>query len=155
MAQLQKATFGMGCFWQPDLIYSKVKGIKSVEVGYMGGKIKNPSYMLVCTGMTGHAEVVHIKFEPKKVSYNKLLDIFWKRHDPTQLNKQGQDIGSQYRTVIFYHSTEQKKKALASLEKMQKELNGKVMTEIKKALTFYKAEKYHQKYLEKHGQKTC
>lgn len=137
-----KATFGAGCFWEPEEIFSKVKGVISTIVGYMGGKLENPSYEMVCGGKTGHAEVVQIEFNPSKVSYNELLAIFWKIHDPTQLNRQGVDIGNQYRSVIFYHNEEQRK-----LAEKTKPKNS--VTKIVPAGKFWKAEEYHQKYLQK------
>lgn len=148
-----KATFGAGCFWHVEEEFRKLKGVLNTAVGYMGGTMKNPSYEDVCIDKTGHAEVVQIEFNPEKISYNDLLDVFWKIHDPTQLNKQGPDIGTQYRSVIFYHNQEQKKLAIASKEKQSKK--DEIVTEITKAGKFYKAEEYHQRYLEKQGLKSC
>ena len=151
------ATFGAGCFWGVEAAFRQIKGVVSTQVGYMGGKMKNPTYEDVCTDKTGHVEVVEVTFDPKRVSYEKLLDVFWQNHDPTQLNRQGPDTGTQYRTVIFYQTPKQKKIAIASREKLGK--SGKyskpVMTEIVPASTFYKAEEYHQQYLEKRGLSTC
>ena len=146
---MQKATFGAGCFWQVETAFRKIKGVKDAVVGYTGGNFDNPSYQDVCTGKTGHAEAVQVTFDPKIVSYNKLLDVFWNAHDPTQLDGQGLDIGSQYRSAIFYHNNQQKKEAIESLNKEQKNKSNKVVTEITSATTFYKAEEYHQQYLNK------
>ena len=146
---MQKATFGAGCFWQVETAFRKIKGVKDAVVGYTGGNFDNPSYQDVCTGKTGHAEAVQVTFDPKIVSYNKLLDVFWNAHDPTQLDGQGLDIGSQYRSAIFYHNNQQKKEAIESLNKEQKNKSNKVVTEITSATTFYKAEECHQQYLNK------
>lgn len=145
---MQKATFGAGCFWGPEEVFGKVKGVISTKVGYMGGTVENPSYEKVCSGRTGHAEVVQIEFDPAKVSYKELLIIFWKIHDPAQLNRQGPDIGRQYRSVIFYHNEEQRKLAEQSKPK-------NAVTEIVPATKFYKAEEYHQKYLQKGKGRVC
>ena len=154
---LEKATFGAGCFWGVEAAYRKIKGVISTEVGYMGGNLKNPSYEDVCTDKTGHVEVVQIEFDPSVVSYENLLEIFWKIHDPTQLNKQGPDIGTQYKSVIFYHDEKQKKKAEVSKNKQEKlkEYSKPIVTEILEVKTFYKAEEYHQQYLEKRGTSNC
>ncbi len=147
---LQTATFGSGCFWCSEAIYERVKGAISVVSGYSGGKIANPTYEEVCSGTTGHAEVIQIKFDSTVVSYDELLEVFWKTHDPTTLNRQGADIGTQYRSVIFYHNEEQKKKA----ESYKLELNkaeiwkDSIVTEISPYKNFYPAEKYHQNYYE-------
>ena len=162
MVKTEKATFAMGCFWKPQLLFDKVKGALKTEVGYMGGDenaYSNPSYKQVCTYKTGYAEVVQIEFNPDKISYKDILDIFWKNHNPTTLNRQGLDFGTQYRSAIFYYNEKQKKEALKSKEEMQKKLNSKktlfgtkkIVTEIIKAGTFFKAEEYHQNYLEKNG----
>lgn len=150
---MEKATFGAGCFWGVEAAFQKVKGVTSTTVGYMGGNFKNPTYEDVCTDKTGHAEVLQITYDPSKVSYEKLLEIFWNIHDPTQLNKQGPDTGTQYRSAIFYHNEQQKKLAEESKKKLK--YNKPIVTEIIKAKEFYPAEEYHQKYLEKHGLKTC
>ena len=152
---MAKATFGAGCFWHVELEFSKVKGVSKTEVGFMGGRFKNPSYKFVCTSLTGHAEVCQVTYDPKKVSYEKLLEVFWKNHDPTQKNRQGWDIGTQYRSVIFYHTENQRKLAEKSMDKQQKKIKKEIVTQIKPAGEFYKAEEYHQKYLEKKGAKTC
>lgn len=151
---MTQATFGAGCFWHVQLFFDQIKGVKT-EVGFMGGKMKNPSYKDICTDETGHAEVVQITYDETKVKYETLLDTFWKEHNPTELNKQGPDVGEQYRSVIFYHSEEQKKAAEKSKVEIQKKFKNKIVTQIVPAETFYKAEDYHQKYLEKRSQKTC
>jgi peptide-methionine (S)-S-oxide reductase len=152
----QIAYFGAGCFWGVEFEFSKIKGVKSTNVGYMGGNYNdNPSYEDVCTGKTGHAEVVRVKFDSLIVSYEKLLEVFWRIHDPTELNRQGADVGTQYRSVIFYINEEQKNAALKSKNKMQNKLEKKIVTEIVKTGKFYLAEDYHQKYLEKKGKKVC
>ncbi len=154
---MQKATFGAGCFWGVEASYRKVPGVVSAAVGYEGGDFENPSYEDVCTGRTGHAEVVELDFDPEVVTYNQLLDVFWKMHDPTTLNRQGPDVGTQYRSVIFYHSPEQKSAAEASKENLEKMgcYKGKIVTAIESARKFYRAEEYHQRYLEKRGRNTC
>lgn len=147
------ATFGAGCFWCVEAQFQLLKGVKSVTSGFSGGTIKNPSYKEVCMGTTGHAEVCQILFDPKLISYDKLLEAFWQTHDPTQLNRQGNDIGTQYRSVIFYHNEQQKLLA----EKYKKELNASgawdkpIVTEISPAGPFYKAEDYHQNYFNQNG----
>lgn len=143
---LEKATFGAGCFWNVEETFRKINGVKSTAVGFMGGKARNPSYDQVCSGSTGHAEVTQVIFDPKTISYKELLDVFWKAHDPTQLNRQGPDIGEQYRSVIFYHNETQKKAAEASKRKYQPKHRNRIVTKISKAGPFYKAEEYHQKY---------
>jgi len=146
-----KATFAAGCFWGVEASFMNLKGVESTTVGYMGGKTENPSYEEVCTDKTGHAEVVQIEYNPDVISYKELLDVFWNIHDPTQKNKQGPDIGTQYRSVIFYHNEKQKKTASELKEKIQKSNKYKknIETEIKPAEKFYRAEEYHQKYFEK------
>ncbi|PIN73909.1 peptide-methionine (S)-S-oxide reductase [Candidatus Woesearchaeota archaeon CG10_big_fil_rev_8_21_14_0_10_45_16] len=146
---MQQATFAAGCFWHPQAEFDKIKGVKKTAVGFMGGEVKNPSYKLVCSMNTGHAEVVHVEYDPKEVSYEQLLDVFWKIHDPTQINRQGPDVGEQYRSAIFYHTEEQKKTAERSKAELQKRLKRPVATTIIPAAEFYKAEEYHQKYEEK------
>jgi peptide-methionine (S)-S-oxide reductase len=152
--QSKTATFGAGCFWGVEASFRNVNGVEATAVGYMGGTLKNPTYKDVCTGQTGHAEVVQITYDPSKVSYQQLLDVFWSIHDPTQLNRQGPDIGTNYRSVIFYHDAEQGRLARRSKEAI--EVSGvfgfrKVMTEITPAREFYRAEEYHQDYHEKNG----
>ncbi|MDD4869318.1 MAG: bifunctional methionine sulfoxide reductase B/A protein [Kiritimatiellae bacterium] len=144
--KIETGTFGSGCFWCSDAAFRMLDGVKSVEVGYMGGKNKNPTYKEVCTGNTGHAEVSQVKFDPAKVSYEKILEIFWKVHDPTSLNRQGNDTGTQYRSAIFYHSPEQKTAAEKSRDALQNKMVKKIVTEIVPAEEFYKAEDYHQDY---------
>lgn len=151
----QLATFGAGCFWHVEAAFRQVKGVLSTQVGFMGGKTKNPTYEDVCTDRTCHAEVVEVTFDPSKVSYEKLLRVFWQNHDPTQLNRQGPDIGTQYRSLIFYYNRNQKIAAIKSKEKEQKKCNNKIVTEIVPSSIFYKAEEYHQRYLEKRGLSTC
>ena len=157
MKETDIATFGAGCFWHVEEAFRTLKGVMKTEVGFMGGSVKNPSYHRVCHGDTGHIEVVQIIFNPKIVSYKKLLEIFWKIHNPTTYNRQGLDIGEQYKSVIFYHDEEQKK--LADQSKKQLDKSGiyakSIVTEIIKATAFYPAEGYHQKYLMKRGLKTC
>jgi peptide-methionine (S)-S-oxide reductase len=149
----KKATFGAGCFWGVEGAFSRVPGVISTEVGYMGGTLKNPTYENVCTGTTGHAEVIQVTYDPEQVSYGHLLDIFWSAHDPTQLNRQGPDIGTNYRSVIFYHDAEQGKIARKSKETLEvsgKFGFGRIMTTILPAPEFYRAEEYHQHYHKKH-----
>ena len=144
----EKATFGMGCFWCTEAIFQKLKGVVSVKSGYEGGKIANPTYEEVCTGLTGHAEVLEITYNPMQITYKDLLEVFWKSHDPTTLNRQGADSGTQYRSVIFYHTPEQKELA----DKYKAELNAanaygkKLVTAIEPVKPFYVAESYHQNY---------
>ncbi|MFY9799739.1 MAG: peptide-methionine (S)-S-oxide reductase MsrA [Methanoregula sp.] len=150
----KKATFGAGCFWGVEAAFSQVPGVVSTEVGYMGGTLKNPTYEDVCTGKTGHAEVVQVTYDPEKVSYEHLLDVFWSVHDPTQLNRQGPDIGTNYRSVLFYHDADQGKTARKSKENIEVSGafgSGKIMTVIMPAPEFYRAEEYHQHYHKKHG----
>lgn len=151
--KLQKATFGMGCFWCSEALFQKLDGVSVVKSGFEGGQVANPSYEDVCTGTTGHAEVIELTYDPAKISYDELLEVFWKSHDPTTLNRQGADTGTQYRSVIFYHTPEQKLAA----EQYKAQLNktnayGKpVVTEITKAQPFYIAEGYHQDYFTKNS----
>jgi peptide-methionine (S)-S-oxide reductase len=156
-AKAGDASFAAGCFWGVEEAFRCVKGVVETEVGYMGGTTKNPTYEEVCTGKTGHAETVHLKFDPKTISYGELLDIFWSIHDPTQLNRQGPDFGSNYRSIIFYHSPEQRKLAVASRERLEKsgKYGGRIVTEIIPAAVFWRAEEYHQKYEMKTGKKVC
>lgn len=155
MVKLSEAMFAMGCFWSPDILFTNLKGVKEVKVGYSGGKIKNPTYEQVCTGKTGHAEVVKIWFNSDKITYSELLQIFWSNHNPTTLNSQGPDFGSQYRSAIFYFNDKQKKDAIDSMKKAQKDWKSKIVTEIVQAKEFYVAEDYHQKYLAKRGLASC
>ena len=147
----EKATFAAGCFWGVQAAFGKIKGIVSTEAGYTGGHTKNPSYVQVCSGNTGHAEAVRIIFDPLVVSYEKLLNMFWKIHDPTQVDRQGPDFGSQYRSAIFYTSLVQKDEALSSKAKMQQNSSIPIATIIARASKFFRAEEYHQKYFEKNG----
>jgi peptide-methionine (S)-S-oxide reductase len=154
---LQKATFGAGCFWGVEAAYRQVKGVVSTAVGYAGGTLEHPTYRDVCTDKTGHAEVVEVTYDPARVSYEDLLNVFWENHDPTQLNRQGPDIGTQYRSVIFFHTPEQHAAAVASKEQLERSGRYKkpIVTEIAPAPTFYMAEEYHQQYLEKRGLSSC
>jgi len=154
---MELATFGAGCFWGVEVAFRQVRGVKDALVGYLGGTLANPTYKDVCTGRTGHAEVVQVEYDPAEVTYDRLLDVFWENHDPTTLNRQGPDVGTQYRSAIFYHSPEQK--AAAEASKSRLEASGKlrrpIVTEITAASTFYPAEDYHQRYLEKRGLASC
>lgn len=145
---LALATFGSGCFWCTEAIFLNVDGVEKVESGYSGGKVKNPTYKEVCSGLTGHAEVVQLTYDPAKITYEELLEIFWRTHDPTTLNRQGADVGTQYRSVVFYHNDEQKKLAEFYKEKLDQSgaFNDPIVTEISPATVFYKAEDYHQNY---------
>lgn len=155
--KLEKATFSAGCFWGVEEAFRKTKGVIDTAVGYTGGFTENPTYKEVCTGKTGHAESVLVTFDPSQISYEELLDIFWKIHDPTALNRQGPDIGNQYRSAIFYHNENQRITATASKDRLQKsgKYKREIVTEIKPATTFYMAEDYHQRYLEKNGLAGC
>ncbi len=152
---MEKATFGAGCFWGVEAAFRKIGGVADVAVGYSGGATRNPTYENVCTGQTGHAEVVEVTFDPKRVDYEHLLEVFWACHDPTQLNRQGFDIGTQYRSAIFFHTPEQEAAARASLEALQAsgKADGDVVTEISPASDFWRAEEYHQRYMEKQGRR--
>ena len=144
--------FGAGCFWGVEYNFNKVEGVNEAVSGYSGGEVDNPTYKQVCTNTTDHAEVVLVDYDPNVVSYDKLLQVFWEKHDPTTLNRQGPDIGTQYRSAIFYFDSEQKKIAEESLKKRQDIIGSrKIVTEITKADDFWKAEEYHQKYFVKHG----
>ena len=142
------ATFGTGCFWCTEAIFLNVEGVTKVESGYTGGKVKNPTYKEVCSGLTGHAEVIQLQFDPKVISYDQLLEIFWKTHDPTTLNQQGADVGTQYRSVVYYHNEEQKEKAEYYKKRLEEEkaFDKPIVTEISPIAKFYKAEDYHQNY---------
>jgi peptide-methionine (S)-S-oxide reductase len=154
---MAKATFAAGCFWGVEATFRQLPGVISTRVGYIGGKTENPTYKEVCTDRTGHAEAVEVDYDPNKISYDRLLDVFWENHDPTQLNRQGPDWGTQYRTAIFYHSPQQEVEAKASKEKLEKShrFNKPIATQIVPAVTFYEAEDYHQQYLEKRGLSSC
>jgi peptide-methionine (S)-S-oxide reductase len=151
----EKATFGAGCFWSVEVEFRNTPGVVDAPVGYLGGTLESPSYQDVCTGRTGHAEVVEVEFDPERVSYDALLDKFWSLHDPTTLNRQGPDHGTQYRSAIFFHSPEQEQAAIASRERAQGSFRRPIVTEITAASTFYPAEDYHQRYLEKRGLASC
>ena len=157
MTQTRKATFGAGCFWGVEAAFRQVPGVVSTAVGYLGGTLPNPTYRDVCSGRTGHAEVVEVEYDPSRVTYDDLLAVFWENHDPTTLNRQGPDVGTQYRSAVFFHTPEQEAAARASKE--QRERSGKyrrpIVTEITPATTFYRAEEYHQQYLEKRGLAHC
>lgn len=163
---IEKATFGMGCFWTPQILFDKLSGVKKTQVGYMGGDEKEypkPTYKEVCSNQTNYAEVTQITFNPEKIKYIDLLKVFWENHNPTTMNRQGPDFGSQYRSVVFYHNAKQKKLAEKTKQEQQKIWDKKkllfeakkIVTEILPAQTFFPAEKYHQKYLEKKGLKNC
>ena len=151
----EEATFAAGCFWQVEIDFANTPGVLSTEVGYTGGTADSPSYEDVCGGNTGHAEAVHLTFDPDEVSYEHLLDVFFGLHDPTQVNRQGPDVGTQYRSAIFFHSPEQEREAIAAKERVQTEHRKPIATEIVPAGPFWRAEDYHQRYLEKRGMATC
>jgi peptide-methionine (S)-S-oxide reductase len=153
----QKATFGAGCFWGVEAAFRQIKGVKATAAGFMGGAMDNPTYEDVCFSDTGHAEVVEVEYDPELVSYDALLDVFWENHDPTTLNRQGPDVGEQYRSAIFYHTPEQQAAAQASKDRLEREgrYRRPIVTKITPAATFYKAEEYHQQYLEKRGLSSC
>jgi len=153
----QKALFGAGCFWGVEETFRQVEGVISTAVGYSGGTVADPAYQDVCTGRTGHAEVVQVEFDASRVSYDQLLDVFWSCHDPTTLNRQGPDFGSQYRSAIFFHTPEQEAAAKASKERLRQSgrFKRQIVTEITAASDFYRAEEYHQQYLAKRGQGAC
>jgi peptide-methionine (S)-S-oxide reductase len=148
-----KATFGAGCFWHVEDIFTKTKGISSTKVGYIGGQLPNPTYEEVCTDKTGHAEAVQVEYDPDEISFEELLDVFWKNHNPTTLNRQGPDVGIQYRSAIFFHDEKQKDVAEKSKQTLDSSgvFNNPIITQIVPAPTFYTAEEYHQKYFKKHG----
>lgn len=154
---MEKATFGAGCFWGVEAAFRQAKGVTNTAVGYMGGTTQNPSYEDVCYRNTNHAEVVQVEFDPAQVSYDELLNVFWQNHDPTQVNRQGPDTGTQYRTAIFYHTPEQQQAAQASKDALGRSGRFKkpIATEITAAPEFFRAEEYHQQYLEKRGLATC
>jgi peptide-methionine (S)-S-oxide reductase len=151
----KKATFGAGCFWGVEAAFRQLEGVTATRVGYSGGHTENPTYEDVCSHGTGHAETVEVTYDPERVSYDQLLDTFWAKHDPTQLNRQGWDIGDQYRSAIFVHDDEQQEAALRSKAAEQTRYRRPIVTLIEPAQTFYEAEDYHQQYLEKRGQATC
>jgi peptide-methionine (S)-S-oxide reductase len=154
---MAKALFGAGCFWGVEAAFRQVEGVLATAVGYSGGRLENPTYEDVCSGRTGHAEVVEVEYDPSKVTYEQLLDVFWENHDPTTLNRQGPDVGEQYRSAVFFLAPEQEAAARASKERLEKSGRYKrpIVTEITPASKFYRAEEYHQRYLEKHGLAHC
>ncbi len=154
---MAKATFAAGCFWGVEDAFRHVKGVTNTTVGYTGGTTKNPTYKEVCTDRTGHAEAVEVEYDPQQVSYPQLLELFWQTHDPTTLNRQGPDVGTQYRSAIFYHDAQQEAAARASKAALEKSGKFKrpIVTEINPAPEFHRAEEYHQQYLEKQGAKSC
>ncbi len=154
---MEKATFGAGCFWGVEETFRKMKGVTSTAVGYSGGTFKNPSYRDVCTGQTGHAEVVQVEYDPAQVSYEELLAVFWSCHDPTTMNRQGPDVGSQYRSAVFYHTPQQEAAARASKDKLNSSgmFKRPIVTEITPASEFWMAEDYHQQYVAKRGGGSC
>jgi peptide-methionine (S)-S-oxide reductase len=155
---MEKATFGAGCFWGVEAAFAAIKGVTATAVGYEGGKLERPSYQDVCTDSTGHAEVVELDFDPAQVSFEQLLDAFFTLHDPTTLDRQGPDWGTQYRSAIFFHSPEQQAEALAKIEQLTNEGRFKpkrIVTKVEPAQTFWRGEEYHQKYLEKRGLASC
>jgi peptide-methionine (S)-S-oxide reductase len=155
-SDLEIATFAAGCFWGVEDAFMKTKGVKSTKVGYTGGNLTNPTYEDVCTDKTGHAEAIQIKYDPKEISYKELLELFWSIHNPTTKNRQGPDIGTQYRSSIFYHTSEQEKIANQVRQELDdSKFQNKIVTEIVAASTFYPAEEYHQKYYQKIGGGSC
>jgi peptide-methionine (S)-S-oxide reductase len=153
----KKATFGAGCFWGVEAAFRQLDGVTATAVGYEGGKLENPTYEDVCSHTTGHAEVVEVSYDPEQISYEQLLDAFWAKHDPTQLNRQGWDVGDQYRSVIFFHDEEQREAAERSKAELDASGSYKrpVVTVVEPAQMFYRAEDYHQRYLEKQGRASC
>jgi|SRR6185369_17475087 len=153
MEKYKKATFGAGCFWGVEPLFRKIQGVTDAKVGYSGGMTENPTYKEVCTGKTGHAEVVQVTYDPEKVSYNRLLDVFWNNHNPTTPNRQGPDIGTQYRSVIFFHDAEQERLAEQSKQTLEQseKWSRPIITEVVPAAPFYEAEESHQRYFEKKG----
>jgi peptide-methionine (S)-S-oxide reductase len=151
----KKATFGAGCFWGVEAAFRQLEGVTRTRVGYTGGTLDNPTYEDVCSHTTGHAEVVEVTYDPERISYDELLEVFWRKHDPTQLNRQGWDVGDQYRSVVFFHDQAQQEAASQSKAREQQNLSAPIVTQIEPAETFYEAEDYHQQYLEKRGRSTC
>jgi peptide-methionine (S)-S-oxide reductase len=151
----KKATFGAGCFWGVEAAFRQVEGVTQTRVGYSGGTLENPSYEDVCSHTTGHAEVVEVTYDPERVAYEQLLDVFWGKHDPTQLNRQGWDVGDQYRSAIFFHDEDQHEAASRAKAREQARWSAPIVTQVEPAQTFYEAEDYHQRYLEKQGRSSC
>jgi peptide-methionine (S)-S-oxide reductase len=151
----KKATFGAGCFWGVEAAFRQLDGVTQTRVGYTGGELENPTYEDVCSHTTGHAEVVEVTYDDDAISFDELLDVFWRKHDPTQLNRQGWDIGDQYRSVIFVHDDEQRSAAERAKQTQQAAYRKPIVTQIEPAPPFYEAEDYHQQYLEKRGRSTC
>jgi len=151
----KKATFGAGCFWGVEAAFRQLDGVDATRVGYAGGRLDNPTYEDVCSHTTGHAEVVEVTYDDEQVSYDDLLRVFWRKHDPTQLNRQGWDVGDQYRSVVFFHDEEQRAAAERSKQEEQAQYRKPIVTQIEPAPTFYEAEDYHQQYLEKRGRSSC
>ena len=154
---MEKATFAAGCFWGVEAAYRQLPGVTGTRVGYTGGSVESPSYQLVCTDTTGHAEAVEVTYDPERVSYDDLLEIFWSNHNPTTRDRQGPDVGSQYRSAIFTHSPEQDERARKSRDRLEAEgrFKNPIVTQIAEAPEFYEAEDYHQQYLEKRGRSSC
>ena len=155
MDKIEKATLAAGCFWGVEAAFRRTRGVRSTLVGYTGGATEHPDYKAVCSGRTGHAEAVEVEFDPGEISYGDLLEVFWAEHNPTQRNRQGFDIGTQYRSAIFIHGPEQEREAVASKDKVQGRYRKRVVTEIESASEFYPAEDYHQRYLERRGMAVC
>jgi peptide-methionine (S)-S-oxide reductase len=151
----EKATFAAGCFWGVEADFRRLSGVTATRVGYLGGHTVDPTYEVVCSHGTGHAEAVEVEFDPEQTSYDELLDVFWRGHDPTQLNRQGPDVGDQYRSAVFFHSPEQEEAAIRTKAERQAQTQGRIVTQIEPAPEFYEAEDYHQQYLEKRGQASC
>ena len=154
---MEKATFGAGCFWGVEAAFRQIEGVTATAVGYAGGTLENPTYHDVCTDRTGHAEVVEVTYDPSRLNYDRLLDVFWENHDPTTPNRQGPDVGTQYRSVIFFHTPEQQRAAVSSKKALEERgrFRRPIVTQIEPAPAFYRAEDYHQQYLEKRGLSTC
>jgi peptide-methionine (S)-S-oxide reductase len=150
-----QATFALGCFWHPEVVFRNIEGVIDAEVGYTGGHTVNPSYEQVCSGATGHAEAVRITYDPQRVTYERLLDVFFSEHDPTQENRQGPDVGTQYRSAVYFHDDAQRKAAERAVTALQSQYPRSIATEIRPAGEFYRAEEYHQQYLVRRGLATC
>jgi peptide-methionine (S)-S-oxide reductase len=157
MARVEVATFGAGCFWGVEAMFRKLPGVTSTRVGYTGGRTENPNYREVCSGRTGHAEAVEVTYDPERIPYAEILRVFWENHDPTTPNRQGPDVGEQYRSAIFFHTREQEAEARASMDRLEAERRFRrpIVTQIVPSAVFYPAEEYHQQYLEKRGLGSC